>query len=140
MSRRPLIDINVLLDVLARREPFVADALGVWTAAESGRIQAMVCADSFTTIHYLVRRASSHQKAMRAMRLIREVFDVAAVDDGVIERAIESPLGDFEDAVQYESAIWARADCIVTRDVDDFRTAKLPVLTPAGFCAALHES
>lgn len=54
--RRPLLDINILLDVLGQREPFVADAAKMWTAVETGRITGLVSADSFTTVYFLLRR------------------------------------------------------------------------------------
>lgn len=138
MIQRALVDINVLLDVLARREPFLADAVGVWSAAETGRIRGLVSADSFSTLYYLLRRASNHRTALRAMRLIRDVFEIVPLDDQLIHQAIDSPLGDFEDAIQYHSAVRGKADCIVTRDLKHFRRAELPVVAPEAFLGALE--
>lgn len=139
MIRRALIDINVLLDVLAHRVPFADSAGHVWSAVESGRVRGLVSANSFTTVYYLLRRASNHSTAFRAVKLVRDVFEIIPVDAQVIQQAIESPMGDFEDAVQYHSAVRSRADCIVTRDVRHFRGAELPVIVPGAFLASLEE-
>jgi predicted nucleic acid-binding protein len=136
--KRALVDINVLLDVLAKREPFLASAVEIWSVVETGRVRGLVAADSFSTIYYLLRRASNHRTALRALRLIRDVFEIVPLDEQTIHQALDSPLGDFEDAIQYVSALRSGADCIVTRDLGHFRSVELPVLAPDAFLASLE--
>src|SRR5690606_4443419 len=136
--KRALIDINILLDVLAKREPFLSHAATIWSAAERGQIQGLVSADSFSTTYYLLRRAANHQVAMHAMRLIRKVFEIVPLSVAVIEQAIASSMGDFEDAIQYHSALHGKAQCIVTRDQQHFRNTAIPVLTPQAFIATIN--
>lgn len=138
MIKRVLVDINVLLDVLARREPFLANAVEIWSAVETGRIRGLVSADSFSTLYYLLRRASNHRTALRALRLIRDVFEIVPLDEQLIHQALDSPMSDFEDAIQYVSALRSEADCIVTRDLGHFRGIELPVLAPDAFLASLE--
>jgi predicted nucleic acid-binding protein len=133
-----LLDINILLDVLGQREPFVADAARIWSDAETGRITGLVSADSFTTIFYLLRRASNPRNAARGIKLLHGLFEVVPVDAQIIALAIDSPVRDFEDAIQYHCAIRGHADCIVTRNLRDYRHAELPVLSPGGFIASLE--
>lgn len=138
MTPRVLVDINVLLDVLARREPHLAAAAELWSAAETGRIRGLVSADSFSTLYYLVRRASNPRTALRSVQLLRDVFEIVPLDSQVVHQAIDSPLGDFEDAIQYHSALRGKADCIVTRDLKYFRNAELPVMAPDAFLRSLE--
>lgn len=135
--RRPLLDINILLDVLGQREPFLADAAKIWSAVETGRVTGLISADSFTTIYYLLRRASNARTALRGMKLLRGLFEVVPVDAQIISQALDSPVRDFEDAIQYHCAIRGNADCIVTRNLHDYRHAELPVLGPDAFLASL---
>jgi predicted nucleic acid-binding protein len=135
--RRPLIDINILLDVLGEREPFVGDAAAIWTAAETRQIQAMVSADSFTTLYNLLRQASDPRTARRGLSLVLSVFEVVELDEPILRQSLDSPVKDFEDAVQYHSAVRGRADCIVTRDLRHYRNADLPILSPDSYLAAL---
>ncbi len=137
MKRRPFLDINVLLDVLGHREPFAADAARIWSAAETGAVTGLVSADSFTTVYYLLRHATNTRTAIRGVSLLRSTFEVVPVDAQVLAQAIDSPLHDFEDAVQYHCAVRGKADCIVTRDQRGYRAAELPVLTPSAFLASL---
>jgi predicted nucleic acid-binding protein len=131
---RVFLDTNVLIDVLAERVPFYADSAGVWTLAEQGLVVGLVSALSFTNSYYIIRRLHDAKKAQRSMHLLRDIFQIATCDQQVIKQAIEIKIKDFEDAVQYVSAVHASADCLVSRNPRHFPTAtECPVLSPAEF-------
>lgn len=132
---RVLVDTNVLLDVLARREPFYAAAAEIWSLAERGEIHAVVSAISFNNVYYVIRRAEGRAKAERAMRLIRDVFESVPPDGQLINQAIDGGLDDFEDAIQFHSAVRAKAAGLVTRNPDHFPKSDLPILSPEEFLA-----
>lgn len=75
------------------------------------------------------------EKAIKILEKVRIVFHVAAVDERVIDFSLTSNFRDFEDAVQYYSAVQAKADCLITRNKVDFKADILPVLTPEEFLA-----
>jgi len=129
------VDTNVLLDVLAKREPFYGDSVSVWTMAEQGKIDGLVSAISFTNIFYIVRKLSDRQVALQTMAQLRDTFTPVACDGQVLNQAIDSDFKDFEDAVQYFSACQAGALCIVSRNADHFPRSEPPVLGPAEFLA-----
>lgn len=133
---RILVDTNILLDVLARREPFYAAAAAIWSLAERGEVRAAVSAISFNNVYYIVRRAEGRTQAQKAMRLIRDVFEAVPPDSQIINQAIDANMADFEDAVQFHSAIRAKATYLVTRNPGDFPKSALPILTPGEFLAA----
>lgn len=134
---KTFVDTNVLVDVLSKREPFYADSAAIWTLAEQGKIVGMVSAVSITNIYYVVRRLSHTKQARRALTLLRDTFQLVACDARVLNQAIDSSFKDFEDAVQYVSALQAGADALVTRNPGHFpNTADCPVLTPSEFLAA----
>jgi predicted nucleic acid-binding protein len=61
---------------------------------------------------------------------------VAAVDEKVIDLSLASDFRDFEDAVQYYSAVSAKADCLITRNKTNYVTDDLSIMTPEEFFAA----
>jgi predicted nucleic acid-binding protein len=136
MSMNVLIDTNVLIDVLAKREPFYADSVRVWTLAEQGRIKGLISVISFNNIYYVVRRLRARQAANRMMVLLRDTFSPIPLDQQILDQAIDSGFKDLEDAIQYFSAVRAGADCIVSRDAGAFPQSDLPVLTPAELLTA----
>ena len=130
------IDTNVLLDVLANREPFYRDSVAVWTLAEQGRIRGFISALSFSNIYYIVRRLKDRRTADQAMCILRSAFAVVACDELIISQAIDAGMKDFEDAIQYFSALRAEAACLVSRNPDHFPRSMLSVVAPAEFLVA----
>lgn len=137
---RIFVDTNLLLDVLARREPFYTAAARVWTMAETGACEALVSAISFNNIFYIVRKARGTATARRALVLLRDVFASVAPDQRILNQAIDSDIPDFEDAIQLYSAIHARADYLLTRNVGDFPAGILPILTADEFLVLIDRA
>lgn len=136
---RAFYDTNVLLDVLLKRAPFYDDSARAWTLAEMGRLEGHVSAVSFTNIFYIVQSARDRGEAERAVRTMVGIFTPATCDAQVIRQAVDAGLPDFEDAVQYFSALHAAADCILSRNPGDFpRRPVVPVLSPTEFLAQLE--
>jgi predicted nucleic acid-binding protein len=135
--RRVLLDVNVVLDVLLDRQPFAQAAASVWSAVEQGRAKGLLAAHAVTTIHYLNARAVGPTLARETTDALLSVFDVAAVDEGVIRAALALRWRDFEDAVTAAAARRARCEVIVTRNPKDFRAPPVRVLTSAEAAAWL---
>ncbi len=131
------VDANVLLDVIAARPEFYTDSAAIWTLAERKQIVGLVAGVSFTNIYYIVRRLSSKRKAMTAMRSMLSVFTPIGSNRSVIEQAVAAKFKDFEDAVQYFSALESAVDVIITRNISDFPDDGVcPVMMPCDFLAA----
>lgn len=139
MGSRPraLLDVNVVLDVMQRREPWFDDAAAVMAAAETGRLTGMVAAHALTTVFYLLAKHASRDAArMRVAELLR-VLKVAPVDGEVVAYALALPYGDFEDAVLMAAAERAGAHYVVTRDRTLFAAGPVPAVTPGEMLALL---
>ena len=134
---RVLIDLNLVLDVLQKREPFYAASAGVLACAETGLIEGFVAAHTLTTLFYLVAKDQSAERARVALTELLQFLAVAPVDQAAIEQALNLPYTDFEDAVQMMAAVQAGAQYLVTRNVQDYRAGPLPVLQPAELLALL---
>lgn len=127
---RLMLDTNVVLDLLLDRAPFATAAAALFDRVESGAIDGLLCAATLTTVQYLAARSIGRTASVQAIRDLLTLFEVAPVHRSVIERALVSPITDFEDAVLAESAALAGAQAIVTRNARDFRPGALPVYTP----------
>lgn len=134
-----LCDINVILDIFLKRDPHYGPAAKLFSLIEEKKLQGYLSAQSFPTMFYLLSRELKRDKAMRVLEKLRIVFRVAAVDEKVIDLSLASTFKDFEDAVQYYSAIHVRADCLITRNKVDYRVDRLPVMTPEEFLALIGD-
>jgi predicted nucleic acid-binding protein len=139
MARKPkvLIDLNLILDVLQKREPFYATSSRVLACAETGLVEGIVAAHTLTTLFYLVARDQSAERARIALTELLQFLSVASVGHATIEQALNLPYGDFEDAVQMMAAVQAGAQYLVTRNVQDYKAGPLPALQPAELLALL---
>ncbi len=132
-----LIDLNILLDVLQKREPFFSTSASLLAAVEAGRVQGYVAAHSITTLFYLIQKGESAAGARATITNLLQFLKVAPVDQNTLEQALNLDFRDFEDAVQMISAVQGKVDCLVTRNVKDYQPALLPVMQPVDFLGTL---
>ncbi|MFZ6017454.1 MAG: type II toxin-antitoxin system VapC family toxin [Nitrospirota bacterium] len=131
-------DINFILDIFLKREPFYYSAARLFKKIENKELKGYLCALSFPTLFYLLSKELSRGKAIKTLEKIRIVFSVTTVDEKVIDLALTADFKDFEDAIQYYSAVLEKVDCIITRNKGDYVDDKIPVLTPEEFLASLR--
>jgi len=127
---KALLDTNIVLDVLLQREPHFAESATVWAAVEQGLAEGCISAHAITTIHYVVGKATTAQKATRTIQLILKVVEVAGVSAAAIHKAVDLDWPDFEDAVTASAAWESGCDLIVTRDTAGFSRSPIKALTP----------
>ena len=134
-----LLDLNVVLDVLQKREPHYAASAQVWAFVETGRLQGWVAAHSVTTLFYLLTQQVGSPRAQEAIQDLVSVFGIASIDEKVILDALAFGWKDFEDAVQMAAAATADAEYLITRNPKDFKGGPVATLQPAELPAILQE-
>ena len=131
--KRVLFDSDVLLDVLAQRQPFVvASALALDTVNQK-QVQGYISGHAVTNIFYILRRQVGSETARKLISKLLERLQVAGVTDEVIRASLELEMTDFEDAVTSEAANAIGLDIIVTRNISDFVNSKIPAMLPEDF-------
>lgn len=130
---RVLIDTNVALDFLLRREPWISEAVGLLNAHAQGAVIGYMPAPTLTDIFYISRRIGGPEKAFEAIDLCLNAFELISVDRAVIDAARSLPGADFEDNVQIACALAAQLDFIITRDAVGFTHSSIPAILPRGF-------
>jgi predicted nucleic acid-binding protein len=132
-----LIDLNVLLDVLQKREPFYETSAGLLAAVETGKAEGYVAAHSMTTLFYLIQKGKSAEAARAIITNLLQFIKILPVDQSTIEQALNLHLQDFEDAVQMVAAAQNKIDYLITRNVKDYQPSLLPVMQPVDFLSTL---
>jgi predicted nucleic acid-binding protein len=134
---RVLIDLNVILDTLQKREPHYRESASVLAYAERGIIEGIVAAHSWTTLFYLYKKSQSSDLAKVRITELMQFLSVAALGPAVVEQALNLPYKDFEDAVQMMAAVRSGAEYLVTRNMQDFKAGPLPAIQPVELLAIL---
>ncbi len=132
-----LIDLNILLDVLQKREQFYDASARLLAAVEVGKVRGLIAAHSITTLFYLIRKDRSTSEARATITNLLQFVEIAPIEQSTIEQALILDYADFEDAVQMISALQCKADYLITRNEKDYHPALLPVLQPVDFLATL---
>ena len=128
-------DTNILLDVLVERQPFYNTSAQIWTLAESGQIKACISTISFNNTYYVIRKLQGKATAQKVSQLLRDVFIPIPPANQVLFQAIDAEVDDFEDALQFHSALANGCNCLVSRDPDGFPPGPIPILSPVEFVA-----
>ena len=135
-----LIDTNVLLDVIARREPYVIFSEKVIDLCRQEIINGAIAGHSVLNAMYVLRKNFTLEERKEIFLSLCEFLYVESVDFGKIIQALEDDdFSDFEDCLQMQCALSLRADYIVTRNVKDFAVSDIPAVTPEEFLNILEE-
>jgi predicted nucleic-acid-binding protein len=133
--RRVIFDSDVLLDVLAQRQPFFAASAQALNVVTRPQVQGYVSGHAMTNIFYILRRQVGSETARELLSRLLQHLQVANVTDEVIRAALQSSMTDFEDAVTSEAASIAGIEIIVTRNTPDFTASVVPAMLPEEFLA-----
>ena len=133
------LDTNILIDYLAKRQPFAEDACRMIMMCCQKKYELCMSSLSFTTIYYVLKKQYGHEHLMALVSDINGLITVSAVDGKIIQQALDSNFTDFEDAVQCYTAVACNANVLVTRNVKDFCHSPLLVRTPNEICDLLKE-
>lgn len=134
---RLLIDANIVLDVLQKREPYWKDSSVIWKLCETEQAEGYVSTLTFANLMYVMRRELDPAQIRDVLDKLRLIFRFADFTAADMEKAAEMGWDDFEDAIQAATAERIMADSIITRNVRDFRNSKVIAFTPSEFIARL---
>ena len=136
---RLFLDTNVMMDLLCERKPHYDAAAKLMVLKEEGLIQIMVSSLSFVTCHYVMSKTIGKISTSEMLKKFRILCEVAEVDEINIDKSLFSKFTDFEDAVQYFSALKANADCVITRNSKDFILSEIPIFSPQEFLSSINK-
>ena len=132
MRKKIFLDTNIVIDYLSNRIPFGEDALRIFSLPPQ-QCQLCISALSFTTIFYVLRKHFNRSELLEMLNSLKLLVEVLPTDEDVISSSLQSDFSDFEDAVQYHTALYGNASFIITRNTKDFGQSTIPVYTPSEF-------
>ena len=124
-----LIDTNIIIDLLAKRKDFYQEAQELFTLADENEVNLYISSLSFANTHYMLSKELNADEARKVLIKFKLLVKILPLDDRILELALSSDFKDFEDGIQYYTALENKLEIIITRNKKDFKTAKLPVLT-----------
>lgn len=86
---------------------------------------------SIATTHYLLKKYIDEKDLREVLFKILDYLNIIAIDLDVLKKGLKSKHKDFEDALQIISGyLIEKIDCLVTRNIKDFKESEIRVLSP----------
>ena len=133
------LDTNIVIDFLGEREGFYEPAAKIMTLADHKKIKILTSPSSISNVYYLLSKYENTKIALDKIRKFKVLCSTSMMDNEVVEKAINSDFKDFEDAMQYFSALASNCDLIVTRNEKDFKNAMIPVMNGESYLQTLNQ-
>lgn len=140
MIPRLFIDTNIMLDFLGERHPFYEPIAKVATLSDSAKLKMIVSPISFATVNYFLCKNESSEIAKDKLRKFKILSEISKLDENTIDKGLNSDFEDFEDSLQYFSAIDSNCDIIITRNAKDFKKSLLPIMTAEEYLSSIKRS
>ena len=142
---RALLDTNVVVDVLQRREPWFQDGAVIFRSIAKKQVSGCLTAKQIADLHFFSRKQFRGEKNVdeKARQVIGkllalfELIDTLGID---CQEALGMENGDYEDAILIESSVRTEVDCIVTRNLEHFRAASIRVYSPREFVSVIRQT
>lgn len=127
------VDTTIVIDLLAKRQAFYKEAQELFTLGDRGKVRICVSALSFANAHYSIARHHKSVDVRKYLSTFKVLVNVLPLNDKTIELALASDFEDFEDGLQYFTALENNCNVIITRNKRDFMSSVIPVMTAAEF-------
>ena len=128
--KRLFLDTNIVIDFLLERQEWLDDAVAILSLADAGEIEVYCSTLSLATASFFMEKAKMPQDLLRRkLSGFCEICQLSPIDEDVVRLSLSSKFKDFEDALQYHSALTVNTEVIITRNGKDFTYSTLPVMT-----------
>lgn len=127
------VDTDVILDLLSQRVPHFHFSAVLFSLAEMGKFELYTSPTVMVNTFYILRKNLGNENAKNALRKLRIILHVIDSSEKVLDLALNSNFNDFEDAIQYYTALNADIRTIITRNLKDYKAADILVQTPEMF-------
>ena len=130
---RVFVDTDILFDLLSNREPFYEPAAYLFSNADRNKLKICVSSLSFSNLNYILSKQYTPDQARKKLLKFKTLVTVLAVSEKIVELALSSNFKDFEDGLQYFTAIENNIKILLTRNLKDYKTADITVMTAEQF-------
>lgn len=137
---KALIDTCVIVDILQKRDPFMQQRWKSFSQYQTKNVPGFSLPNPlriFTISCDGVYTMNRKFVSWSAFFYSFEVVDTFSID---CELALSSTIKDYEDAIMVETGSRVGAECVVTRNLKDYKLSALPVLSPDQFLEQMRKA
>jgi predicted nucleic acid-binding protein len=128
------IDSDIILDLIQERDHY-SDAMPLFTLIEENKAKGYVSPLIFANLFYILRKQESSAFASHVLTRLKALLHVLTINEKIIEMALSSGFKDFEDAIQYYSALEENLEYLITRNKADYKKSGIIICTAGEYLA-----
>ncbi len=133
MIKKLFVDTDIILDLLINREPFYLPAATIFSKADQNELKIFVSSLAFANLNYILSKQYSAAETRKKLITFKTLVTVLSVNDKVLELVLSSNFKDFEDGLQYFTAIENGIKILLTRNLKDYKAAEISVMSAEQF-------
>lgn len=126
-----LLDTNIVIDVIAKREPYFKDSYNVFKLIAMKTICGFITSKQVTDIYYIIKKTLHDEKRTRESIIkivsLLDMVDTLSID---VKSAFDTKLQDYEDGLLETIAYRKKLNAIVTRNIKDFKNSIVKIIKP----------
>lgn len=126
------LDINVFMDVLTKCTDWL-ESFSTIDALTPHGVNGYISAMTIAILQFLRLKKVGEMQAHTEVKTITQDFEIIPLTRQIILEALNSPMPEFEDNIQFYSAKQMQVDYIITRNKKHFVRQEIPVVTPEEF-------
>ncbi len=131
------VDTDIILDLLAKRDPHYQYSAKLFSLADEDEIKVYVSSLSFSNLNYILSKQFTTVQARKKLLTFKTLVNVLSVSEKSVDLALNSDFNDFEDALQYFTALEFKISTLITRNLKDYKKADISVLTAEQFIKSM---
>lgn len=131
---RVFLDANILVSVLNKEYPLFTLTSRIISLADKSKFTLFTSPVCLAIAFYFAEKKYKSAPAKNKIQILCDHINIAATNKSTVLQSLNNPaVNDFEDGLEYYSAVENKCDCIITEDVDDFYFSKIEVLSSENF-------
>jgi len=128
------LDANVLISVVNQEYPLFSYSSRVLSLADDPKFQVYSSPLCLAITYYFAEKKSGNKMALKKLKILSEKLSMTTMDQKAVNNTVSNPkISDFEDGLEYYSAIDSGCSIIITQDSDDFYFSDILVTDCVGF-------
>ena len=139
MNTKLFLDTNIMLDLLGERIPYYNSIARIASLADKGKVTIVVSALSYSTVSYFLTKFENSEISKEKLRKFKIISAICDLDESIIEKGLNSNFSDFEDSLQYFSALKSDCSILITRNGKDFKVSQIPVMTAEEYLVSIRK-
>ena len=128
------LDANILVSVLNKEYPLFTYTSRILSLSDKSKFTLFTSPVCLAIAFYFAEKKYKSVSAKKKIEILCNHISIASTTKNIVLKSLQNPaVNDFEDGLEYYSAIENKCDCIITEDRGDFYFSKIEVLSSEDF-------